>query len=47
MNFVYVLRCAITGTPFAMQATLPEDFGMPVIWDESYECYWAKERVLS
>lgn len=39
----YVLRCAITGQPFASQDTLPDDFGFPVFLD-GRECYWCLER---
>jgi len=41
--FNYVLRCAISGQPFASQTEVPEGFEFPVIWD-GRECYWAKER---
>lgn len=40
---IYILRCAITGQPFASQDTLPEGFEFPVIWD-GHECYWCLER---
>lgn len=38
----WVLRCAITGEPFASQTETPENPEFPVIWNES-ECYWALE----
>jgi len=40
----YVLRGAISGTPFASQYGMPSDFGFPVEWDGE-ECYWSVETI--
>ncbi len=39
---MWVLRCAITGEPFASHTEVPEYTEFPVLLNES-ECYWALE----
>ena len=43
-KFVWVLRDAQSGEPFASQDSEPEGSEFPVQWN-FMECYWAKERV--
>jgi hypothetical protein len=44
----WVLRCAITGEPFASQTESPEYPEYPVFWNqENPECYWALERLFA
>jgi hypothetical protein len=42
-HYEWVLRCSITGEPFASQTESPENPEFPVQWNES-ECYWAFEK---
>lgn len=45
-KFVWVLRDAQSGEPFASQDAEPEGSEFPVQWN-FMECYWANERVLA
>lgn len=44
-KFHYVIRCSITGQPFASQTAFPKgELDLPVLWDFAL-CYWCRERV--
>jgi len=45
-NSHWVLRCAITGEPFASQTETPENPEFPVQWNGA-ECYWVLETIRS